>query len=703
MTDLRVENLILPGAALGEENPLPFFRSPAVNTQVRVTEDLPADKRAALGWETAFRVLPYRMQDQYTRQREPLTFRSIVLENETLKATFLPEIGGRLISLFHKPLQRELLHRNPVFQPANLAIRNAWFSGGIEWNIGQLGHTFTTCSPLFASAIQGAQGEPGLRLYEFERCKSLFWQIDFYLPPGFPFLVAYTRVVNPNPAGTSMYWWTNIAVNEAPDVRVLAPAARAIYIDFTEKGSAFGYTGLPGLPSLKGADGTYSLNSPFANEFFFQCDRAEVPWEAALDGEGRGLIEASTRRLKYRKMFCWGSHAGGRHWQEFLSQPGQAYIEIQAGLAPTQVHGLAMPGRTAWDWTQVFGYLEADPAEAHSPDWERATRAVDTALKARIPPQALSGLEETYRSRADIPALDILQSGSGWGALELTRRQRDPAAMPLPAAFVFSPAHMGTEQAKWLHLLEQGALPDADPAEAPGEWLTQSEWRVLLEHSLGEKRNRNSFALLHLGVMRMENLDEEGAASAWEESIQVGPSACTYRNLAVLRLRQKQDTEALQFYEKAWQLAGQSDVLQPALAVEYLHLLVNTRQFQRGLEVLQSLPARIQETDRIRLLSAQISLELGMLDKVEQILGGEDESGREFAVIQEGQTLLTDLWFELQARKISIQTGEPLSEQLRRKVKLERIPPRRIDFRSHNREAGGTPPSPNGSSNANEA
>ena len=703
MTELRVENLIIPGAPLGAENPLPFFRDPAINREIRVTESMPPAKQEYLGWETAFRVLPYRVQDQYTRQREQLTFRSIVLENETLKATFLPETGGRLISLFHKPRQRELLHRNPVFQPANLAIRNAWFSGGIEWNIGQLGHTFTTCSPLFASAIQGTQGEPGLRLYEFERCKCLFWQIDFYLPPSFPFLVAYTRVVNPNPADTSMYWWTNIAVNEAPDVRVLAPAERAIYIDFTEKGSAFGYTALPRLPSLKGADGTYSLNSPFANEFFFQCDQAKMPWEAALDGQGRGLIEASTPRLKYRKMFCWGSHAGGRHWQEFLSQPGQAYIEIQAGLAPTQVHGLVMPGRTAWDWTQVIGYLEADPAEAHSPDWERATQAVDAALKARIPPQALSSLEETYRSRADIPSRVILQAGSGWGALELRRRQMDPAATPMPEAFVFPQTSLGPEQVKWLHLLEQGALPDAGLAEALGEWMTQPEWQSLLEHSLSKKRSRNSFALLHLGVMRLENRDEAGAASAWEESIQIRPSACAYRNLAVLRLRQKQDAEALQLYAKAWQLAGQSETLLPALAVEYLHLLVEARQFQHGLEVLQSLPNRIQEMDRIQLLWAQIALELGLLEKVEQILGGDDEPGREFAVIQEGQTLLTDLWFELQARKISAQTGEPLSEKVRRRVKRELTPPRRIDFRSQDREAGNPPPDPDDTPNVDEA
>jgi hypothetical protein len=700
MTELRIESLTMPGAPLGGENPLPFFRSPAANTQVRATEDIPQEKRAYLGWDTGFRTLPYRMQDQYTRQRQPLTFRSIVLENEILKATFLPELGGRLISLVYKPLPRELLHRNPVFQPANLAIRNAWFSGGIEWNIGQYGHTFTTCSPLFASAIQGAGGEPGLRLYEFERCKCLFWQVDFYLPPGSTFLVAYTRVVNPNPAEVSMYWWTNMAVNEAPDVRVLAPAAQAIYIDFSQQGAAFGMASLPGLPSLGGADGTYSLNSPFANEFFFQCDGTEMPWEAALDGQGSGLVEASTSRLKYRKMFCWGSHTGGRHWQEFLSGPGQAYIEIQAGLAPTQVHGLPMPARSTWDWTQVFGYLEADPAQVHSPDWEIATQAVDTALKDRLPPGQIYDLERACRAGADQPSQVILQPGSGWGALELLRRQREAEAMPIPPAFVFPQASLGAEQGPWLHLLEQGVLPYSDPDGAPGAWMVQPEWRTLLEHSLAEQQNQNWLAWLHLGIMRLENQDEHGAALAWEKSLQDRPSACAARNLAFLRLRQNKIADAIKLYEKAWQLAGLEGALQPALAVEFLRALMDTQQYRRSQEVLKSLPARMQDLDRIQLLWAQVALELDMLEEVEQILGGED--GREFAAIQEGQTLLTDLWFELQARQRSIRTGETLSKQLRRKVKQELTPPWRIDFRSHDRESGSPPPGPDGSPNPNE-
>jgi hypothetical protein len=291
MTELHLETLKIPGARVGEDNPLPFFRAPQEDMAVGALNSLPEEKRSYLGWQTGFRILPYRMQDGYTRQRSLLPFKATILENEFLRAVFLPEVGARLYSLVWKPLGRELLHCNPVFQPANLAIRNAWFSGGIEWNIGQFGHTFTTCSPVFAARIQGAAGEPGLRIYEFERCKRLFWQVDFYLPPGLPYLLAYTRVVNPNDAESSMYWWTNIAVNEGQDVRVISPAHEAVYLGREAGAHAFGLTSLPGLPSLNGGDGTYALNSTFANEFFFQCEKEPMPWETALDGQGEGLIE----------------------------------------------------------------------------------------------------------------------------------------------------------------------------------------------------------------------------------------------------------------------------------------------------------------------------------------------------------------------------------------------------------------------------
>lgn len=98
-------------------------------------------------------MLPYCQQDGYNRDREEKVFKSVVIENEYLKAVFLPELGGRLWSLVDKTRDRELLYCNPVFQPGNLALRNAWFSGGVEFNVSIKGHNPLTCDPLFAQKI----------------------------------------------------------------------------------------------------------------------------------------------------------------------------------------------------------------------------------------------------------------------------------------------------------------------------------------------------------------------------------------------------------------------------------------------------------------------------------------------------------------------------------------------------------------------
>lgn len=669
----------MPGVHLGEENPLPYFRDRSTDRAVAVDASMPQEKRYLLGWETGFRVLPYRMQDNYTRQRVSTKYRSVILENEYLRATFLPELGGRLVSLVYKPIDRELLYRNPVFQPANLAIRNAWFSGGIEWNIGQIGHTFSTCSPVFAASITGMDGEPGLRLYEFERCKRLFWQIDFYLPSASHWLIVHTRILNPNDFDTSTYWWTNTAIPEDRELRVLAPARKAICADLLSNSYDLAMADLPYLPTLKGKDATYALNADFANEFFFQCDETDLPWEAALDKEGSGLIEASTPRLRYRKLFCWGNHQGGRHWQDFLAPGGKPYIEIQAGLAPTQLHGLNMPARTVWDWTQIFGFCQADPSKVHSVYWNEAWQSVDSTLRAVMPPASLLNLETACRERADNLPKEVLSHASGWGALELERRVHTTGAVPVPAAFVFPESTMGVEQAKWLHLLQNGCLLEQSPFAEPGEWMVQEEFCTLLEQSLADEKNRNWYALLHLGVMRMERLDEAGAKVAWQESIELKPSAWAYRNLAVLATFQGDHAEALTCLSRAWELDSDSSQCTLALAQEYLQALCADRRYEQAQEVYAKFPHAIQLNDRIQILHARIALELGNLDAVEEILQ------HEFAVVREGETELTDIWFEIIYRRFASTTDLPLDEKTRAEIRRLYPPPAHIDFRSVNR------------------
>ena len=220
MAELKLTTLTLPAADLGVENPLAPLTPPGdAHAQIRFGSGVPEEIRRQVGYGRHPGCLPYRLQDGYNRDRKPRVLRVAVLQNEFLRATFLLEYGGRLASLVHLPTQRELLAANPVFQPANLAIRNAWFSGGVEWNIGVIGHSPFTCAPLHAERLTAPGGLPVLRLREWERIRQTPFQLDIWLPDQSPFLFVRVAIRNPNDHEVPMYWWSNIAVPETPGSR----------------------------------------------------------------------------------------------------------------------------------------------------------------------------------------------------------------------------------------------------------------------------------------------------------------------------------------------------------------------------------------------------------------------------------------------------------------------------------------------------
>ena len=150
MTTINFEKFKIKGANLGEESCLPDIKNDDyIRAKITVKEDVSEDEKRYIGKGMIPTLLPYKIQNGYNRERIDLELDAVILENEYLKATFVTELGGRLWSLYDKKAGRELLYANDVFQPGNLALRNAWFSGGVEWNMGIKGHNPLTCSPLF--------------------------------------------------------------------------------------------------------------------------------------------------------------------------------------------------------------------------------------------------------------------------------------------------------------------------------------------------------------------------------------------------------------------------------------------------------------------------------------------------------------------------------------------------------------------------
>src|SRR5262249_50043390 len=161
--------------------------------------------------------------------------------------------------------------------------------------------------------------------YEWERMRQVPYQLDFYLPDKSPVLFVFARIINPHDTDVPMYWWSNIAVPESVDTRVIVPAESAYRFDYRRTIEI-----LP-VPQFDGVDRTYSTNTTRAIDYFFHINDERRHWIAALDRSGAGLAQFSTSRLQGRKLFLWGRGRGGTHWQNFLSERGSPYIEIQAG------------------------------------------------------------------------------------------------------------------------------------------------------------------------------------------------------------------------------------------------------------------------------------------------------------------------------------------------------------------------------------
>jgi tetratricopeptide (TPR) repeat protein len=677
-TIIRQDKLILKGSPLAggtgrfsAENPQPFFRQP--DLEVACGHNFPENKKYSFGRETGLRILPYTMQDRYTRELVNMEIPSIVMENDFLKAEFVPALGGRLWSLFDKQRNRDILYRNPLFRPANLAIRDAWFSGGIEWNIGRLGHTPHTSSPIFAGILEE---EPVLRLWEFERQTRLFWRIEFSLPEDSPALLIYTCIENSDNETKPLYWWTNTAIPQTPLVRVFSACDEVIYIVLgTGKIKTMNYGCLPDLPVLPGRDASYPSFSNYSNEYFFQNDRNSgdsLPWEAAVYEDGYTFGEMSTSPLLYRKMFCWGSGRGGHRWQDFLSMPGQEYLEVQAGLAPTQLHTADISGTETVDWVQAITAFQVKPEPAHQKDYRRAAAYVADRLTQQISPIMLQDALEQGRKRAGTQA-KILSMGSGWGALENKLRNNSVPGLSFPDESI------GRDEAPWAELLRTGLLPLRKPEEGPGSFVTDEAWEKLLE--VKPLRDNDWLSPYHLGVISFEKGNVEKARAFWEESIRREENPWAYRNLAIAAIRAGDTCQALDYYRKAITLPGSQD---RSFTEEFIPLLLAEGRDDEAEVKLDSYMFRSGSLEELSVplleTAARIALKKGNDTLLDRIFSFEQ------AHIREGNTTLVEIWIEREIRRIC---GNGASrDEAEKQVQAALadgllVPPKEIDFRMY--------------------
>ncbi|MDT8300255.1 MAG: DUF5107 domain-containing protein [Sedimentisphaerales bacterium] len=290
-------------------------------------------------------VYPYTMQDHLFRTKADRTYKALFLENEYLKVTCLPELGGRLHSVFDKTEGKEMFHLNDVIKPGMIAMRGAWISGGVEWNTGPHGHTVTILSPVDALVGQNKDGSAYIEINNLEKSQRTQWTVRVTLHPGKAYLDEKIRIFNPTDAISPYYFWNCTAFPCREGTRFIYPMTLGTDHNGVEFFS---------WPIHKGKDISWLKNyETYASVFSVDC---VFDFFGAYDVDmDRGIVQvADHHELSGKKAWTWGTWDFGLVSQKNLTDNDGPYIEVQSGPLPTQSdYGMLLP-RTEVSWQEYW-------------------------------------------------------------------------------------------------------------------------------------------------------------------------------------------------------------------------------------------------------------------------------------------------------------------------------------------------------------
>jgi len=314
-------------------------------------------------------VYPYTMQDHLSRKKVDRTYKALFLENEYLKVTCLPELGGRLHSVFDKTEGKEMFHLNDVIKPGMIAMRGAWISGGVEWNAGPQGHTVTVLSPVDTLIGRNADGSVYLEISNLEKTQRTRWTVRVILHPGKAYLDERIRIFNPIDAISPYYFWNCTAFPSLPGTRFIYPMTL---------GTDHNAVQFFNWPIHEGKDISWLKNyETYASIFSVDC---VYDFFGAYDVDlDRGIVQVADHyELSGKKAWTWGTWDFGLVSQQNLTDNDGPYIEVQSGPLPTQSdYGMLVP-RQLISWREYWY-----PVHGLGDGFEYATKdiAIQTARK----------------------------------------------------------------------------------------------------------------------------------------------------------------------------------------------------------------------------------------------------------------------------------------------------------------------------------
>ncbi|HZR66727.1 MAG TPA: DUF5107 domain-containing protein [Terriglobales bacterium] len=271
---------------------------------------------------------PYTLRTNLTNDRVDHEWRAVFLENEYLKCTVLPDLGGHLYTCIDKINRKPMFYANPSIKKANIGYRGAWAAFGVEYNF-PVSHNWMSLSPVDFAFAKHEDGSASVTVGNVDRVYGMQWSVEMVLRPKSTVLEQRVVLNNRSDTRHRFYWWNNAGVQVWDDSKVQYPMRFAASHGFTEVQpwpvDEHGHD----LNVIRNqTDGPVSLFVHGSREPFMGV------WNPHTDS---GTVHfANYDELPAKKIWSWGVDPDGLDWRKALSDNNSAYVEVQGGLFRNQ-------------------------------------------------------------------------------------------------------------------------------------------------------------------------------------------------------------------------------------------------------------------------------------------------------------------------------------------------------------------------------
>lgn len=315
-------------------------------------------RNEALGF--VYQVLDRQAYEASNPAPQLVAYRTVVVENEYVALTFLPEVGGRLYEVVYKPTGHRETYRNPVLKPSSWGpAEQGWWlaAGGIEWCLPVEEHGYEWGVPWHIQTHLD-DGGVSVTLRDSDAQDRVRAEIVVRLEAGSSAFTIRPRMENPTGQARAIKYWTNAMLAPgqpnapSPELRFVLPdTVRSVTVhsrgdDFLpEAGQRLPW------PVFEGVDlsrlGNWNrwlgfFEDPAAGNF---CG----VYDTAYD---EGMVRVFPDVVTGAKIFAfgWQDPTAPDNWTD----DGSGYVELHGGPVPTFDDTVTIPAGGALEWTETW-------------------------------------------------------------------------------------------------------------------------------------------------------------------------------------------------------------------------------------------------------------------------------------------------------------------------------------------------------------